>query len=101
MRRAFLIASIAAVALAALIGVVLAAAGPDRETQPAARQNGAAAPSADIAGRDVPPPDPLSPLATSIPGCVCHSDDPALVEEHASYRMNQCFGCHGSTPTGQ
>jgi len=43
---------------------------------------------------EAPPPDPSSPLAIEIPGCVCHSDDPKLVEEHASYRMNQCFGCH-------
>lgn len=42
----------------------------------------------------VPAPDPSSPLAIQIPGCVCHSDDPKLVEEHATYRMNQCFGCH-------
>jgi hypothetical protein len=51
---------------------------------------------------EVPPADPKSPLAIQIPGCVCHSDDPKLVEEHASYRMNQCAGCHaGTTPTGQ
>lgn len=43
---------------------------------------------------EVPPPDPGSPLAIEIPGCVCHSDDPVIVQEHASYRMNQCFGCH-------
>lgn len=43
---------------------------------------------------DIPAPDPASPLAVQIPGCVCHSDDPALVEQHASYRMNQCVGCH-------
>ncbi len=42
----------------------------------------------------VPEPDPSSPLAIQIPGCVCHSDDPQQVEEHAQYRMNQCFGCH-------
>ena len=37
-----------------------------------------------------------------VPGCVCHSDDPKLVEEHANYRMNQCAGCHaGVVPTGQ
>jgi hypothetical protein len=47
-----------------------------------------------------PAPDPQSPLAVRIPGCVCHSDDPALVEEHAAYRMNQCWGCHaGGTTT--
>lgn len=43
---------------------------------------------------EVPPPDPSSPFAIEIPGCVCHSDDPRVVEEHSSYRMNQCFGCH-------
>lgn len=42
----------------------------------------------------VPEADPSSPLAIQVPGCVCHSDDPAVVEEHAQYRMNQCFGCH-------
>lgn len=49
-----------------------------------------------------PAADPNSPLAIEIPGCVCHSDDPKLVAEHAEYRMNQCAGCHmGGVPTGQ
>lgn len=49
-----------------------------------------------------PEPDPNSPLAISIPGCKCHSDDPKLVKQHEGYRMNQCAGCHaGQTPTGQ
>lgn len=53
-------------------------------------------------GKEAPPADPNTPLAIEIPGCVCHSDDPKLVEEHASYRMNQCGGCHiGGTPTGR
>lgn len=52
-------------------------------------------------GKEAPPPDPNSPLAIQIPGCKCHSDDKKIVEEHASYRMNQCFGCHsGEAPTG-
>ena len=44
-----------------------------------------------------------SPLAIQIPGCVCHSDDPQLVEEHATYRMSECFGCHadGTPAMGQ
>lgn len=46
------------------------------------------------ANAEVPPADPGSPLAIEIPGCVCHSDDPALVESHSRYRMNQCAGCH-------
>ena len=46
------------------------------------------------AGGQAPPADPNSPLALEIPGCVCHSEDPALVQSHSRYRMNQCAGCH-------
>ncbi len=38
--------------------------------------------------------DASDPLAVQIPGCVCHSDEPAVVEAHAAYRMSQCFDCH-------
>lgn len=59
------------------------------------------APRATSAAVDVPAPDPSSPLAIRIPGCVCHSDDEKVVAEHAAYRMNQCAGCHkGGVPTG-
>lgn len=51
-------------------------------------------PGASVTTTEVPAPDPNSPLMIEIPGCVCHSDDPKLVEEHQGYRMNQCFGCH-------
>jgi hypothetical protein len=40
------------------------------------------------------------PLAVEIPGCVCHSDDPAVVESHASYRMSECFDCHSEGMPG-
>jgi hypothetical protein len=82
-------------------------------TVPAVAQDGGAAataPSGAPAGEgDVsvtstvaPPPDPSTPLAIEIPGCVCHSDDPEIVEEHSQYRMNQCMGCHaGQIPTGE
>lgn len=33
-------------------------------------------------------------LAIEIPGCVCHSDDPDVVAEHAKYRLSECFDCH-------
>lgn len=53
-------------------------------------------------GTVAPEPDPNTPLAIEIPGCVCHSDDPKLVKSHSEYRMNQCAGCHaGGVPTGQ
>ena len=29
-----------------------------------------------------------------IPGCTCHSDDPAVVEEHRGYRLQDCAECH-------
>lgn len=43
--------------------------------------------------------DASGPLAIQIPGCVCHSEDPQVVADHATYRMSQCFDCHqGGTP---
>lgn len=77
-----------------------AAGGAGGEAPPASEQP---ATSESPASRgEVPEPDPNSPLAISIPGCKCHSDDPKLVKEHEGYRMNQCAGCHaGQVPTGQ
>ncbi|MDZ4166980.1 MAG: hypothetical protein U1E08_04730 [Coriobacteriia bacterium] len=57
-------------------------------------------PSAASAGVAASPPttraapDESGPLAIQVPGCVCHSDDPQVVAEHATYRMSQCFDCH-------
>jgi len=52
-------------------------------------------PAATPAGADPAKPSSESdPLAIEIPGCVCHSDDPDLVAEHAAYRMSECFDCH-------
>lgn len=77
-----------AVVLGAVIALLLLGT-PQSAPGPAAAKPGEVA-----ADAVAPPPDPSSPLAIEIPGCVCHSDDPALVEQHAGYRMNQCFGCH-------
>ncbi len=30
-----------------------------------------------------------------IPGCVCHSKNPATVMAHQDRRIRQCMGCHG------
>jgi hypothetical protein len=30
----------------------------------------------------------------SIPGCVCHTDDPVLQVQHSVRRMSECKGCH-------
>lgn len=60
-----------------------------------------AAPEAGLAdGAKAPSPVvPSGPLAIEVPGCVCHSDDPQVVAEHATYRMSQCFDCHqGGAP---
>jgi hypothetical protein len=50
----------------------------------------------EVIDPDAEPPaaDISTPLAIEIPGCVCHSDDPAIVKRHSAYRMNQCAGCH-------
>lgn len=29
-----------------------------------------------------------------IPGCVCHSDDPAVTMAHSTRYISECFGCH-------
>ena len=29
-----------------------------------------------------------------IPGCTCHSDDPAAIVPHAEYRLRDCSACH-------
>jgi negative regulator of sigma E activity len=41
-----------------------------------------------------PQVSPSAALAIQVPGCVCHSDDPQVVADHATYRMSQCFDCH-------
>ncbi len=61
---------------------------------PQASSSVSARAAAPPASAEVPPPEADSPLAIEVPGCVCHSDDPAVVEEHSRFRMNQCFGCH-------
>lgn len=66
-------------------------AGAAEEPDAATGREASAAP---VATGTVPEPDPASPFAIEIPGCVCHSDDPELVQQHSEYRMNQCFGCH-------
>ena len=80
------------------------APGPDQsaDSDPAADAVDTAGSPKVPKGAVAPPADPSAPLAIQIPGCVCHSDDPKLVKQHAAYRMNQCAGCHvGGVPTGQ
>lgn len=123
MKRAWIVIGAAVVFVAAVAGLAFAFGTPQAPVSPAATAptspapagGGAAsapaatapaAPQADsgddggapfggeIVEGDVPAPDPQSPFAFQIPGCRCHSDDPAVVEEHANYRLNQCRGCH-------
>lgn len=89
------ILTVALVAVVGLLGMSLYAFASPSEAPPTAEVEATEA-------SEIPEPDPNSPRHTDIPGCVCHSDDPEIVAEHAEYRMNQCFGCHdGSVPTGQ
>lgn len=105
MRPKALIALIVVATLVGAVGVLYAFGTPQAPLPLPASGGGSDASydgDAAVTDAEVPAPDPRSPLAIQIPGCVCHSDDPKLVEEHASYRMNQCAGCHaGKTPTGQ
>lgn len=78
-------------------GVAPPAAGTQGAGAGAAQGSGAPF-GGEIIDGEVPEPDPESPFAFQIPGCKCHSDDPALVESHAQYRLNQCRGCHAGSP---
>jgi len=120
MKRALLIGVFALAGVATALGLVYAFGTPQAPRPQAASEQsfetaqegadtpGVSAPQAPASGETAlrpdgvaPPADPGSPLAIEIPGCVCHSDDPKLVEEHVAYRMNQCAGCHvGGAPTG-
>ncbi len=88
MRRRLLIGALVTVAILFAAVAVLFFIGTPQAAPPASVGAGG------VAAANVPPADPSSPFAFQIPGCVCHSDDPRVVEEHAQYRMNQCFGCH-------
>ena len=89
------------VAVLVLAAVVLAMFAFGKPTTPQVPPTAASAEvvtsEADVApvdGTGGTPDEGSDPLAVQIPGCVCHSDDPAVVEEHASYRMSECFDCH-------
>jgi hypothetical protein len=36
-----------------------------------------------------------------IPGCKCHSTDPALTMQHEGYRIRDCGSCHGGAAQAQ
>jgi len=103
-KRALIITSVAIALLVVLGGAAYTFGTPQSPDVAVQAASGAAVGSGAVpaAGQAVPEPDPNAPLAIEIPGCTCHSDDPAIVERHSTYRMNQCAGCHGGqTPTGQ
>jgi alkanesulfonate monooxygenase SsuD/methylene tetrahydromethanopterin reductase-like flavin-dependent oxidoreductase (luciferase family) len=51
-----------------------------------------AAYAADVAAGGQPAVD--ARFVISIPGCVCHTDDPVLQVQHSVRRMSECGGCH-------
>jgi hypothetical protein len=55
-------------------------------------------PAADTGATAAPSPMTGAPgdqrFIIEVPGCTCHSDDPAVVAEHATYRMSECSECH-------
>lgn len=34
-------------------------------------------------------------FGVSIPGCVCHSDNPVITMQHSNRRLSECKQCHG------
>ena len=107
--RIGIIAGVSAFALAAAVVTVFALGkpmAPQAAPQTAASAGVGAAPTASAptstpasitaspAEGVVPAEEPSGALAIEIPGCVCHSDDPQVVAEHATYRMSECFECH-------
>ncbi|MBF4509041.1 MAG: hypothetical protein ISP10_00975 [Aeromicrobium sp.] len=81
--------------LAALVAAMFAFGTPTAPKAPPS----SAVPSGAVSSADSTADVTASPLAVQVPGCVCHSDDPQVVAEHATYRMSQCFDCHsGGTP---
>ena len=96
MKRA---AIIVLVALGLVLGVAafaFAFGTPQAPPTPAAAP--ASAPGNAPASQPVPAEE-SAPFAVQIPGCTCHSDDPAVVEEHSRYRISECRSCHnGDTP---
>lgn len=85
----------AVVVLLAAVAAMFAFGTP--QAAPAAAAQAAATPT--TAGVPAPVAE-SAPLAIEIPGCVCHSDDPAVVAEHAKYRMNECASCHADGVPG-
>lgn len=55
-------------------------------------------PAADVAAYEAGVPAAMQVprrAVLPIPGCVCHSDDPAVRAEHSRYRLRECGSCHG------
>jgi hypothetical protein len=88
-KRIGIIVAVGLFVLAAAVVVVFAIGKPT--TTPVSPE--AAAP-AEVASLETAGEAGSDPLAVEIPGCVCHSDDPQVVEAHATYRMSECFDCH-------
>lgn len=98
-KRIGVIAGVTALVIAALVIAMFAFGKPVTPQAPlTAASAEVVTPRADEpltgAPQEAGPPQGSDPLAVEIPGCVCHSDDPAVVEEHATYRMSECFDCH-------
>ncbi len=75
---------------------------PPAGSAPVAQAPAPAAASVPDAPIAIEPSEEKAPFAVQIPGCRCHSDDPAVVEEHSQYRINECRSCHsdGSVKMG-
>lgn len=95
-------AGVAVLVIAALVVAMFAFGKPMAPQAPPQASASAEVASPQVGGAPVAPQQEAvpaqgsDPLAVQIPGCVCHSDDPAVVAAHATYRMSQCFDCHSN-----
>ncbi len=88
LRRSALIVSAVLLGLA-LVAVTLYFVGG--EMPPAASIRNAYAAEVD-AGAQAPV---RAAFVIPIPGCVCHSPDPAIQMTHSVYHLSECASCHG------
>lgn len=50
---------------------------------------------AELAEQGAVPHEVDAQFHIPIPGCTCHSDDPVVVMQHSTRRINECSSCHG------
>ncbi len=99
MKRAGIVVLVAVGLMLGVAAFAFAFGTPQAPMSPAGSALVAPEPAPDTPIAASAPAEESAPFAVQIPGCTCHSDDPAVVEEHSQYRINECRSCHaGGSP---